>query len=70
VHEQESSLLIKCAVLLNVKIIYKNIIYPVVLYGCEAWSLTLREEHTLRAFEKSVRRGIFGPKRDEMVEDW
>jgi hypothetical protein len=64
VHEQESSLVFKCAVLLNVKIIYKNIIYPVVLYGCEAWSLTLGEEHTLRVFEKSVRRGIFGPKRN------
>ena len=39
---------------------------PVVLYGCETWSLTLREEHTLRGFENRVMRGIFGPKRDEM----
>jgi hypothetical protein len=46
----------------NIKIrIYKNIILPVVLYGCETWSLTLREEDRLRVFEKRVLRGIFGP---------
>jgi hypothetical protein len=44
--------------------IYKNIILPVVLYGCETWSLTLREEHRLRVFENRVLRRIFGPKRD------
>jgi hypothetical protein len=44
--------------------IYKTIILPVVLYGCETWSLTLREEHTLWVFEKRVLRRIFGPKRD------
>jgi hypothetical protein len=44
--------------------IYKNVILPVVLYGCESWSLTLREEHKLRAFENRVLRRIFGPKRD------
>jgi hypothetical protein len=50
----------------NVKItIYKNIILPVVLYGCETWSLTLREEDRLRVFEKRVLRRIFGPNRDE-----
>jgi hypothetical protein len=50
----------------NVKIrIYKTIIFPVVLYGCETWSLTLREEHRLRVFENRVLRGIFGPKRDD-----
>jgi hypothetical protein len=38
----------------------------VVLYGCETWSLTLREEHRLRAFENRVLRKIFGPKRDEI----
>jgi hypothetical protein len=55
----------------NVKIkIYKIIILPVVLYGCETWSLTLREEHRLRVFEKRVLRRMFGPKRDEMVGDW
>jgi hypothetical protein len=44
--------------------IYKTIILPVVLYGCETWSLTLREEHKLRVFENRVFRIIFGPKRD------
>jgi hypothetical protein len=43
---------------------------PVVLYGCETWSLTLREEHKLRAFENRVLRRIFGPKRDEVMEGW
>jgi hypothetical protein len=47
----------------NLKIrIYETIILPVVLYGCETWSLTLREEHALRLFENSVLRRIFGPK--------
>jgi hypothetical protein len=50
--------------------IYKNTIFPVVLYGCETWSLTLREEYRLRVFENRVLRAIFGPKRDEMTEDW
>jgi hypothetical protein len=52
----------------NVKI-YKTIILPVVLYGCETLSLTLREEHTLRVFENRVLRRIrvFGPKRDEVT---
>jgi hypothetical protein len=55
----------------NVKIkIYGNIILPVVLYGCETWSPTLREEHRLKVFEKRVLRRILGPKRDEMVEGW
>jgi hypothetical protein len=49
----------------NVKVrMYKAIIFPVVLYGCETWSLTLREEHKLRVFENRVLRKIFGPKRD------
>jgi hypothetical protein len=49
----------------NTKIkIYRTIILPVVLYGCETWSVTLREEHRLRVFENRVLRGIFGPKRD------
>jgi hypothetical protein len=42
----------------------------VVLYGCETWSLTLREEHRLRAFGNRVLRTIFGPKRDEVTGDW
>jgi hypothetical protein len=47
--------------------IYETIILPVVLYGCETWSLTLREEHRLRVFENRVLRRIFGPKRDEVT---
>ena len=48
----------------NLKIkIYRSIILPVVLYGCETWSLTLREEHRLRVFEYRVFRRVFGPKR-------
>jgi hypothetical protein len=55
----------------NLKIrIYKTIILPVVLYGCETWSLTSREEHRLKVFENRVLlRRIFGPKRDEMTEE-
>jgi hypothetical protein len=41
-----------------------------VLYGCETWSLSLREEHRLRVFEDRVLRRIFGPKRDEVTGDW
>jgi hypothetical protein len=41
-----------------------------VLYGCEAWSLTIREEHILRVFENRVLRKIFGPKRDEVTGGW
>ena len=48
--------------------IYKTIILPVVLYGCETWSLTLREESRLRVFENRILRQIFGPKRDENGE--
>jgi hypothetical protein len=56
----------------NVKIkIYRTtIILPVVLYVCETWSLTLREERRLRVFEKRVLRKIFGPKRDEVTGEW
>jgi hypothetical protein len=50
----------------NLKIkIYKTVILPVVLYGCETWSLTFGEDNRLRVFENSVLRTIFGPKRDE-----
>jgi hypothetical protein len=50
----------------NLKIrIYRTIILPVVLYGCETWSLTLREERRLRVFENRVLRTIFGLKRDD-----
>jgi hypothetical protein len=47
--------------------IYKTIILPVALYGCETWSLTLMEEHRLRVYENRVLRRIFGPKRDEVT---
>jgi hypothetical protein len=46
------------------------IILPVVLYGCEIWSLILREEHRLRVFENRVLRRIFRPKRDELTGEW
>jgi hypothetical protein len=50
----------------NLKIkIYKTVIIPVVLYGCETWSLTLGEEHRLRVSKNRVLRRIFGPKREE-----
>ena len=60
-----SSLLFK-----NIKIkIYRIIILPVVLYGCETWSLTLREERRLMVFENRVLRRIFGPKRDKVTRE-
>ena len=55
----------------NLKIkIYRTIILPVVLYGRETWSLTLREERKLRVFENMVLRRIFGPRRDEVTGEW
>jgi hypothetical protein len=55
----------------NVKVkIYKTIILPVVLYGCETWPLTLKDEHELRVFENRILRRIFGLKRDEVTGDW
>jgi len=55
----------------NLKIkIYRTIILPVVLYECEAWSLTLQEERKLRVFENMVFRRIFGPRRDEVTGEW
>jgi hypothetical protein len=51
-------------------VMLRSIILPVVLYGCETWSLTLREKHSLRVFENRVLRRIFGPKRDEVTEEW
>ena len=47
--------------------INRTIILPVVLYGCETWSFTLREERRLRMFENSVLRRIFGPKKKEVT---
>ena len=53
---------------LNIKI-YRTIILPV-LYGCETWSLTLREERRLRVYENRVLRRIFGSKRGEVIGEW
>jgi hypothetical protein len=64
--QQSSGLLSK-----NTKIlVHRTIILPVVLYGCETWSLTLREEQRLRVLENRVLRRIFGPKRDETTGEW
>jgi len=55
----------------NFKIkIYRTIILPVVLYGCETWSLTQGAERKLRVFENMVLRRIFGPRRDEVTGEW
>jgi hypothetical protein len=55
----------------NVKInIHKTVILPVVLYGCETWSLTLRKVHRLSVFENRVLRKIFGPESDEVTGGW
>jgi hypothetical protein len=50
--------------------IYKTLILPVGLYGCESWSLTLRVGHRLRVFENSVLKRIFEPKRNEVTREW
>jgi len=56
---------------INLKIkIYRTVILPVVLYGCETWSLTWREERRLRVFENRVLRKVFGPKRDDVTREW
>jgi hypothetical protein len=55
----------------NIEIkMYRTIIFPVILYGCEAWLLTLREECRQRVFENRVLRRIFGPKGDEVAGEW
>jgi len=50
--------------------IFRIIILPVVLYGCETWSLTLREKRRLRVFENRVLKRVFGPKRDDVTGEW
>jgi len=50
--------------------IYRNIILPLVLYGCGTWSLIFREQRRLRVFENRALRGIFGPKRDNVTVEW
>ena len=55
----------------NLKVkIYRTIILLVVLYGCETWSLTLREERKLRVFENMVLRRMFGPREEEVTGEW
>jgi len=55
----------------NLKIkIHRTTILPVVLYGYETWSLTLREERKLRVFKNMVLRRIFGPRKDEVTGEW
>jgi hypothetical protein len=62
-------LLVCCRKYLSIGI-YNTIILPVVLYGCETWSLTLREKSKLKVFENRVLRRIFGPKRNEVTRGW
>ena len=65
------NLLSSCLLSKNLKIKrYRIIILPVVVYKCETWSLTLREERRLRVFEHRVLRRIFGPKKNEVTEQW
>jgi len=55
----------------NIEIkIHRTVILPVVVYGCETWSLRLKEERRLRVFENRVLRRLFGPKRDEVTGEW
>ena len=49
---------------------HRTVILPVVLYGCETWSLTIRKEGRLRGFENRVLRRIFGPKTNEVTGEW
>ena len=63
------SAVFQVAIQKNLKIkIYTIIILPVVLYGCETWSLTLKEERRLKVSENRVLRKVFGPKRDEVTK--
>jgi len=75
---QEMLPIIQCRIFLSSRLLSKNlkiktyriIILPVVLYGCETWSLTLGEERKLRVFENMVLRRIFGPRTDEVTGEW
>jgi hypothetical protein len=70
-HSFKSLLLSSRLLFRNVRVkIHRIILLPVVLYGCETWSLTLREEHRLKMFENKVLRRISGPKRDEVTGEW
>jgi hypothetical protein len=50
--------------------IYKIVIFPVILYGCKTWYLTVREEHRLRVFLNRVLKRIFGPRREVVTGGW
>jgi hypothetical protein len=64
-------LLSTCLLSKNIKIkIYKTILFPVILYGCETWSLTVREAYRLRKFENRLLRRLLGLKRDEVTGGW
>jgi hypothetical protein len=64
-------LLLSCLLSKNIGIrVYKTIILPIVLNGCETWSFALREEYRLKVFENRLLKRIFGPKRDEMAGGW
>jgi len=63
-------LLWNAKIIRNFVSLYRTIILPVVLYGCETWSLTRREERKLRMFENMVLRRIFGPRSDEVTGEW
>jgi hypothetical protein len=72
-YHSAQNILSSCLLSKNLKIkIYRTIISPVVLYGCETWSLTWREELRLKVFENRVLRriSVFGPKRDEITDAW
>ena len=65
------SFIFQSAIKKNTKIkMYRTIILPFVLYGCETWSFTLREERRLRVFENRVLRSRCVPKRDEVTGEW
>ena len=66
---KQYSVINTCKDLIFIKI-YRTILLPVVLYGCETWSLVLGEERKLRVFENMVLRRIFGPRRDEVTGEW
>jgi hypothetical protein len=59
-----------CPVLQEFRTVKHFEFLPVVLYGCETWSLSLREERTLRVFDNRALRRVFGPKRDEVMGEW
>jgi hypothetical protein len=70
-HHSVQSLLSSHLLSTDIKVkIQKTLILPLVLYGCQTLSLTLREEHRLRVFENRMLRRIFGPKRDEVMGEW